>query len=124
MGPFVSGWTKLDVEAVIARDDPSELLHVPIVVGMNAADCGREWAETICFRLAGHSHFNVRGNAILGLGHIARTCRALNTAVAIPLISAALSDPHEHVRGQASNAADDLQTFLNVRVPVAKASSS
>jgi hypothetical protein len=32
----------------------------------------REWGEGVCARLANHEHFNVRGNAILGFGHLAR----------------------------------------------------
>jgi len=79
MGLFADGWT----EVVLACGEPSELLFVPIVVGMNADQCEREWAEGICFQLARHPNFNVRGNAILGLGHIAHTCRALNTEAAL-----------------------------------------
>jgi HEAT repeat protein len=116
MGPFISDWTETDVETVIARGNPSELLYVPIVVGMNAADCDRQWAETICFNLAKHPDFNVRGNAILGLGHIARTCHKLNLERAIPLISKALTDPHKYVRGHAESVAEDLQIYLGVLV--------
>jgi hypothetical protein len=73
MGPFDAGWTEEDVDAVLRRNDPDELLYVPIVVGMNAASREPGWAEEICLALAQHPHFNVRGNAILGMGHIART---------------------------------------------------
>lgn len=117
MGPFASGWTEADVEAVVARGDPEELLYVPIVVGMNAHDCDRKWAEEICLALADHPHFNVRGNAILGFGHIARTRRALNTAAVVPVIAAALQDDHDIVRGHAASAAEDLDTYLGVVVP-------
>ena len=117
MGPFANGWTEADVEAVMARGSPSELLYVPIVVGMNARDCDRHWAEELCFKLAKHPDFTVRGNAILGLGHIARTCRELNLEQAVPLIYSALKDTHEYVRGQAECAADDLNVYLGVLVP-------
>jgi len=117
MGPFADGWVEADVEAVVARADPRELLYVPIVVGMNAADCEQGWAEAMCFNLASHPDFNVRGNAILGLGHIARTCRTLSLERAVPLIASALSDPHKYVRSHASNAACDLQVYLGVEVP-------
>lgn len=116
MGPFAPGWTEQDVEEVLERADPQELLYVPILVGMNAADCDREWAEDVCLRLAAHPHFNVRGNALLGLGHIARTCRALNTQAAVPLIASALRDEDEFVRGHATSAAEDLATYLGVVV--------
>jgi len=87
MGPFSQGWTEADVEAVLVRGDPAELLYVPIVVGMNAPRCEQAWAERVCFELAGHPNFNVRGNALLGLGHIARTCRQLDLSRAMPLIA-------------------------------------
>jgi len=117
MGPFASGWTEADIEAAVERGDPQELLYVPIVVGMNANDCDREWAEGICLGLANHPDFNVRGNAVLGFGHIARTCRALNTAAAVPVITTALRDDHESVRGHAVSAAEDLCIYLGVVVP-------
>lgn len=117
MGPFFTAWTEDDVEIVIARGDPEELLYVPIVVGMNSDDCEPGWAEKICLQLASHPHFNVRGNAVLGLGHIARTCRALNLELAVPVIAVALHDPHDFVRGHAFTAAENLNTYLGVKVP-------
>ena len=114
MGPFAPGWTEADVEAVIAKGDPSELLYVPIVVGMNAADCDRSWAEEICYSLTGHEHFNVRGNAVLGLAHIARTCRCINVERAVPIVKAALEDESEFVRGHAVAAVEDFATYLGV----------
>lgn len=116
MGPFSQGWTEADVEAVIAKGDPSELLYVPIVIGMNAADCDRSWAENICYSLANHEDSNVRGNAILGLAHIARTCRCIDSARAIPVVKAALADESKFVRGHAVAAAEDFQTYLGIVV--------
>jgi hypothetical protein len=115
MGPFQDGWTKQDVEVVVARGLPDELLYVPIVITMDPLDCA--WAERICLGLASHEHFNVRGNAILGFGHLARTCRRLNLATVIPVISAALGDSHEYVRGHAIDAAEDLRHYLGAHVP-------
>lgn len=116
MGPFHKGWTEADIDAALQRGDPEELLYVPIVLGMNAPDCERGWVEGICFHLATHHHFNVRGNAILGLGHVARTCGALDTETAVSIIARALTDESEFVRGQAQCAADDLETYLGVKV--------
>ena len=120
MGPFSPGWTEVDIEAALRRGDPQELLYVPIVVGMNAPDCDRKWAEGICFDLAAHPHFNVRGNAVLGLGHIARTCRALDIEMAVSIIGRALDDENEFVRSHAQSAAEDLKTYLGVTVPNAR----
>ncbi|HEX8274323.1 MAG TPA: hypothetical protein VF615_16925 [Longimicrobiaceae bacterium] len=110
MSPLRDGWEIVDVEAVIARGLPDELLHVPVAVSLDPPDCA--WAQEVCLRLAAHPHFNVRGNAVLGFGHLARTCGALEEARVRPIVEAALRDPHEYVRGQAEAAADDLAHFL------------
>jgi hypothetical protein len=117
MGPFADGWTESDIEASIRRNDPDELLYVPIVVGMSADECEREWVEDVCVKLSEHPHFNVRGNAVLAFGHIARTCRALDLERIVPIISGALNDPHEYVRSHAAGAAADLEMYLGVVVP-------
>jgi len=117
MGPFQNGWTEADVEAMLGRGDPAELLYVPIAVGMNAPDCDRKWAEDICLSLAQHPHWNVRGNAVLGLGHIGRTCGELDEPRVLPVISAALTDPNEFVKGQAEGAAAMLEMHAGILVP-------
>ena len=117
MGPFSDGWTESDVEAVLAKGDPEELLYVPIIVGMNAPDCEQSWVEDICFALADHPHFNVRGNAVLAFGHIARTCGELDLQRVLPILTKALNDSHEYVRGHANAASCDIETYLGVEVP-------
>jgi len=114
MGPFRDGWTEADVEAVLARGDLAELLYVPLVVSLNPPDC--DWAEAICVHLAAHPDLNVRGNALLGFGHLARTCGRLTEAVVRPIIQAALRDEHPFVRGHASDAADDIEQYLGWRL--------
>lgn len=114
MGPFRDGWTIQDINEVVDRGDPRELLYVPIVISLDPADC--RWAESICLRLSTHPDESVRGNAILGFGHIARTCRCLDEAVVKPIIAAALQDSSASVRGQADAAADDMEHFLGWRI--------
>ena len=89
MGPFRDGWTEADIEAVLANGEPQELLYVPIVVSLDPPDWA--WSQAICVRLAGHPDANVRGNAILGFGHLARVCGKLDEAVVRPLIESALT---------------------------------
>jgi hypothetical protein len=101
---------RLDVEAAIGRDQPDELLLIPIAVSLHSQDL--DWAQAICIRLASHPHFNVRGNAVLGFGHLARRFRTLDVAVVKPLIEAGLVDADKYVRGQANAAADDVCHFL------------
>lgn len=114
MNPFHPGWTKDDVTQVLQRGDPKELLYIPILVSMNVDHDDREWAENICIALADHPDFNVRGNAILGFGHIARICQTLSTQKILPLVEKALKDEHEFVRGQADSAASDIAFFLKI----------
>ena len=101
---------KESAEAAIARNDPAELLYVPIAASLYADDL--DWAQRLCIRLAPHPHFNVRGNAILGFAHLARRFRRLDRAVIEPLVVAALSDPDPYVCGHALEATDDLRHFL------------
>jgi hypothetical protein len=99
-----------NVEAAIMRNDPAELLYVPIAVSLHSPDLG--WAQGICICLASHPNSGVRGNAILGFGHLARRFGQLERQTIEPLILAALSDPTDYVRGQALDAADDIETYL------------
>ena len=103
------------MEDVISRGDPEELLHVPIAVSMDPTDPG--WSQEICLRLVDHEHWNVRGNAILGFGHLARTTGQLDKDRILPLVTSALSDPNEYVRGQANAAADDIANYVGWTFP-------
>jgi hypothetical protein len=75
-----------------------------------AVDCA--WAEDICIRLAQHYDENVRGNAVLGFGHLARLHGELTQLRVQPLIEKALHDPSKYLRGHAESAADDVTHFL------------
>ncbi len=114
MGPFHDGWTNDEVEAVMARGEPHELLYVPIMASLNAADCPPGWAEGICVRLADHPDPQVRGNALMGFGHIARTGVTLDMAVVGPLLAAGRSDPDPQVKAQADEACGDIRVFMGV----------
>jgi hypothetical protein len=103
-----------DAEAALERDNPDELLLVAISVGMYAEDLA--WAEAFCLRLAKHSHFNVRGNAVLSFGHLARRFKTLGRAASIDAIRSGLTDADEYVRGQADAAADDVEWFAKLKV--------
>jgi len=102
--------SKEEVEAALERNDPDELLHAVLAAALYSDDS--HWSEEICLRLSGHEHFNVRGNAILGFGHIARIHGRLNENKVKPVIEAGLNDKSDYVRGQANAAADDVEFFL------------
>ena len=59
-----------EVEAALERDDPNELMDLVIELATDGPD--RDFAETCCVRLARHRNAMVRGNALLGFGHLAR----------------------------------------------------
>ena len=115
MGPFSDGWTRADVERVIAADDPAELAYAPVVVSMDPPDAA--WAADVCCRLSAPPDEWVRGAAILGFGHLARTTGKLDEAVVMPIVKAALTDPSPVVVGRADDAVSDLQHWLGWRFP-------
>lgn len=109
------------IDEALARNNPDELLYIPITLSMDPPeDDFPGYAERICRALAVHDHPNVRGNAILGFGHLARTAGIMwkpNDVRA--LVEAGLSDADPYVRGQAEAAAGDLRHFLkwNLKKP-------
>jgi hypothetical protein len=112
MGPFEDGWTRADVERVIERDDPTEVLYVPIIVGMNAPDCGAEWAEEVCIRLAAHMDPRVRANAQTGLGHVVRTVGQISDNRVFTILEQCIADEDAQVRANARDAIEDLRVFI------------
>jgi hypothetical protein len=103
-------WSRDKVERALAADDAEALLSAVIAVSMHEED--QKYSEQLCLRLSRHSHFNVRGNAILGFGHIARIHGKLNQEFVYPIIADALKDGNEYIRGQAECAKDDTTQFL------------
>ena len=74
------------------------------------------WAESVCVRLSIHPEPGVRGNAVLGLGHIARLHGALQ-AHSFRVIAEARGDPHPYVRNHAESGADDVEVLLGEKIP-------
>lgn len=99
-----------EVRAAVERNVAAELLIAVLSVALHSRD--RQFAQDVCVKLATHGHFNVRGNALLGLGNIARIDGRLDEMIVAPLITAGLQDRHEYVRGQAESAKDDIEEFL------------
>jgi hypothetical protein len=105
-----------EIEAALVRDRPEELLIAVLAAALYSDDPA--WAEGICKRLARHQHFAVRGNAILGFGHLARIHRRLDKEAVLPIIRNGLCDPHEYVRGHSDSAADDVEQYLGWHVGI------
>ena len=97
-------------EAAIARDDPHELVDVVLEIALEAEE--REWAQACFAALARHRDTNVRGDAVAGLGHLARRFGQLDPHRVKRIVEIALWDRSDYVRKQAQSAAEDLATFL------------
>jgi len=106
----IGQWSHEAVEQALRDDDTEALLRAVIGVSMHADDW--RYAQDLCIRLSSHAHFNVRGNAVLGFGHVARVHRRLDRALVQPIIQAALRDKSDYIRGQAVCAKDDTAFFL------------
>lgn len=106
--------SKEGVYAAIERDDPDELSLIPIRVSLTDPDL--EWSQDICLSLARHHHPQVRGNAVLSLGHLARRFGKLDETRVLPVIESALAESDRIVTGQAIAAADDVSHFLGWNV--------
>ncbi len=98
------------LEAALERDAPIELQQLILDVALECEE--QEWVELCCVRLAKHRNANVRGNALLGFGHLARRFGRLDRHRVKRLIEIGLHAHNEYVRERAESAADDLETFL------------
>lgn len=89
------------------HDLASEYVTGISLSGANLAD-----GVQACVVSAGSVNDKLRGNAILGFGHLARRFGELDRALVEPLVAAGLRDPSGYVRSHAESAADDLSHFL------------
>jgi len=101
---------KREIEAVIAADDADELLGVVIELAMVGEDF--DWAQERLLELAVHPNTDVRGNALIGLAHLADRFAGLDAARVRPAIEAGLRDAKHHVSEQAEAAREALRASL------------
>jgi hypothetical protein len=103
--------THEQADAVARGGDTHALSRIAVSIAL--ADDDLDWSTAFLLSLARHENANVRGNALLGFGHLARRFRAIaNTASVAAAITAGLADADAFVRGQADAAADDFQHFI------------
>lgn len=105
--------TRAELDAALDVDDVEALREMVVAVTALGDDPGL--ATNLVRRLITHEDEFVRGNAVLGVGHIARRFGSV-TPDLLQKVRAAALDPSEHVRGHAASAADDLQMFLRIDV--------
>lgn len=103
-------WSREEVDKAI-REDNRETLRIAVLGVCMYGDSG-EYAQALCLKLSWHSDPSVRGNAVLGFGHIARVHRRLDREVVEPILHVALQDSDPYVRGHAASAIDDVRHFL------------
>lgn len=99
-----------ECEAALGRNNPKELLYTAISIGLYAENL--EWAQTFLLMLAAHHDETVPGNAILSFGHLARRFGRLDKARVSPVVTQAVLDSSEYVRGQTDACVDDINQFL------------
>lgn len=98
----------------LARNDPQELLQLAGAIALEPPEEDHPGhAERILHTLAQHADPHVRGNAILGFGHLARTAGIIWKPKEVrAYVEAGLADHDDYVRAQAEAAAGDLRRFL------------
>lgn len=99
------------IEDIRALGPIKDLRVLPIALSMDPPD-GVD-VEQICIDLIGHPDAWVRGNAAVGLGHLARVLRRLNHDGRIKRdLDALLHDEEPIVSGRAADAISDIRNFL------------
>jgi hypothetical protein len=99
-----------EVDEAIAHNNVELLVIAPISITLYDEDL--EYGQTLCIALSSHQDPGVRGNSILGFGHLARRFGYLDEAAVKPLIMAGLADEHYSVRGHSHSASSDTEHFL------------
>jgi hypothetical protein len=106
----LDSFTEREVEEALRRNADDEISLVPITIALIATH--HAYAQQVCLKLAADPRSLVRGNALVGLGHIARRFRALDELPVTRVIESGLLDNHEYVRLSAKSAADEIHQFL------------
>jgi hypothetical protein len=101
------------IEMILATGSIYDLERLSIAVGEDYPDW--KYAQDVCLRLAEHSNDNVRANACLGLGYIARTQGRLEQHLVKPILLRELRCQTEF-RGKIADAIDDINFFLGWRL--------
>ena len=76
----------------------------------------RSFVKKFCLKLSSHQHYQVRANAILGFGHIARKFQCFLSDKILDIVDVALLDESEEVSGQADCAASDILCYLEIKL--------
>lgn len=97
----------------LARDDVAYLQTGIVAAALHEEDY--DAAHRLCVALSGHHDEYVRGNAILGLGHLARLFGKVSLGDD-RIVRAGFADDSGHVRGHARSAADYIRIFAGLDI--------
>lgn len=95
------------------KNDVQKSVHE--IVGFSNYAESYEVAEKFLLELAESNEPNIKGIAILGLGHLARVHKQ-SSVNAVNAVKLALSDFNKYVAGHADSAADDITQFTAFKV--------
>lgn len=98
-----------EIFQMLQSNDPQQMVDGLLALSLQAHDGA--FAQHMMLRYVEHDNENIRGIAILGLGHIARIHGTLDKASVLPIVEQALQDRSAFVRGHADAAMDDIQFF-------------
>lgn len=98
------------IEAVVRHGPLDDLRWLPIGLSLDPPE-GVD-VEGLCLRLSRHGDAWVRGNALTGLGHLARVTGELDPERVRPALKAGLKDDSGIVRVRAEDAISDVRIFL------------
>ena len=101
------------IAAILATGSIADLELLSIAVGEDFPDW--KYAQDICLQLAEHPTDNVRANACLGLGYIARNHRKLEKHLVKPVLLRELRTQTEY-RGKIEDAIADINSYLGWRL--------
>lgn len=101
--------TNEGIDRVLERNDPDEMIRLPLSVGMNHTNW--KYAQELCVKLSKHENANVRANAVLGLSYIARIHGKLERNIVKPIILKELRENKEY-EWRIIDSINDINLFL------------
>ena len=102
--------TKDEFEEFIKTGNAEEVAKQ--LIGLAFYEEDYDFALRMILLCTEHSDSNVRGNAILCLGHLARIHKRLPVDPIVSIVLNGIVDVDEYVRGQAYPAKDDIELFI------------
>ncbi len=101
------------IAAILATGSIADLELLSLSIGEDFPNW--KYAQDVCLQLVEHSEDNVRANACLGLGYIARNHGKLEKHLVKPVLRRELRTQTEY-RGKIEDAIGDINSYLGWRL--------